>query len=114
MSRTHTQQTVDDVLRNPAIWRAQQLAHGQAVHGKPPGIATEYSALDQALPDGGWPVGVLTELLVRETGAGELALLTPALRAICAQGRGIALFAPPYLPHARAWQAAGIPLERML
>lgn len=109
MPRTDMQQGLEDILRNPAIWRAEQVAHGARQR-----IATTYPTLDQALPEAGWPVGALTELLVRETGTGELALLLPALRAICAEGRGIALLAPPWLPHARAWEAAGIPLERML
>jgi cell division inhibitor SulA len=107
-SRTDTNQALENVLRNPAIWRAEQT------HARYPGISTAHPALDQALPDGGWPVGVLTELLVKETGVGELALLLPVLRAICAEQRSIALLAPPYLPHARAWQASGIALERML
>src|SRR5687768_8754043 len=108
MSRVDTQQALENVLRHPAIWRAQQVAHGT------PGIATAYPALDQVLPEHGWPAGALTELLVKISGAGELSLLMPALRTICAEGRGIALVAPPWLPHARAWEAAGIPLERML
>ena len=108
MSRADTQQALENVLRNPAIWRAEQI------HARYPGISTTFSALDQVLPDAGWPVGVLTELLVREAGAGELSLLLPALRSICTEERGIALLAPPCLPHARAWEAAGIPLERML
>lgn len=108
MQRIDQQQALKTILRNPAIWRAEPAQPTRQ------SIATAYPALDQALPERGWPVGMLTELLVSETGVGELALLTPALRAICAQGRGIALIAPPYLPHARAWEAAGITLERML
>jgi protein ImuA len=108
MSRADTQQALENVLRNPAIWRAEQI------HARYPGIPTAFPALDQALPDAGWPVGVLTELLVNETSAGELSLLMPALHSVCAEERGIALLAPPCLPHARAWEAVGIPLERML
>jgi cell division inhibitor SulA len=40
--------------------------------------------------------------------------LTPALHAVAAEGRGIALLAPPFLPQARAWQGCGIALERLL
>lgn len=108
MQRIDQQQALETILRHPAIWRAEPAQASQQ------SIATTHAVLDQALPEHGWPIGVLTELLVRETGVGELALLTPALRTICAQGRGIALIAPPYLPHARAWEAAGIALERML
>jgi len=99
---------LEQVLRHPAIWRAQQSQ--QNIQG----LATGHKALDQALPDSGWPAGALTELLVSATGAGELSLLTPALRAICNEGKGIALLGAPYLPQARAWEQAGIPLERLL
>lgn len=101
--------TLEQVLRHPAIWRAEPVSHGlnQAV-------ATTHAELDRALPEQGWPLGALTELLIKNTGIGELSLLTPALRAICEEGRGIALLAPPHLPQARAWQQAGIPLERLL
>jgi protein ImuA len=99
---------LEQVLRHPAIWRAQQAHHNAQ------GLATGHKALDQALPDSSWPAGTLTELLVSATGAGELSLLTPALRAICEEGKGIALLGAPYLPQARAWEQAGIPLERLL
>jgi protein ImuA len=105
---------LDQVLRHPAIWRAQQTV--QSIQG----LATGHKALDQALPDSGWPTGALTELLVSATGTGELSLLLPALRAICGKvcgkegGKGIALLGAPYLPQARAWEQAGIPLERLL
>ncbi len=108
MLRADTQQALETVLRTPGIWRAEQVA--QPVQG----VSTSYSALDQVLPDSGWTVGALTELLVSASGTGELSLVLPALRAICAEGRGIALIAPPYLPQARAWEEAGIPLERLL
>jgi protein ImuA len=89
MPRADQQQALETILRNPAVWRAEPA---QATRQS---IATTYPALDQALPERGWPVGVLTELLVRETGTGELALLMPALRALCTEGRGIALLGPP-------------------
>jgi len=109
MSTVDLPQGVERLLRNAAIWRGEQVAH-RAQRG----TSTAHPALDQALPDAGWPLGALTELLIKETGAGELSLLLSALRAIGSEGRGIALIAPPYLPHARAWEAAGIPLERLL
>ncbi len=101
-------QALENVLRHPAIWRAEQA------HAISPGIATTYSDLDQVLPDSGWTVGALTELLVSASGTGELSLVLPALRAICAEGRGIALLGAPHVPQARAWEQAGIPLERLL
>jgi protein ImuA len=104
---------LQDVLRNPAIWRARALAQEQE-RRPDKSIATGFAALDAVLPDGGWPLGALTELLINTTGVGELSLLLPALRSVFAQGRGVALLAPPWLPHARAWHSAGLPLERLL
>lgn len=104
---------LQDVLRNPSIWRARALAQEQQQR-QDKSVATSFAALDASLPDGGWPLGALTELLVNTTGVGELSLLLPALRSICAQGRGIALLGSPWLLHARAWHSAGLPLERLL
>ncbi|MGA0805257.1 MAG: translesion DNA synthesis-associated protein ImuA [Pseudohongiellaceae bacterium] len=108
-----TQTGLHAVLRNPSVWRARQLAEEQ--QRRPDrAVATGFAALDAALPDGGWPLGAVTELLVEASGIGELSLLLPALRSICAQGRGLALLAPPWQLHARALQAAGVALERLL
>jgi hypothetical protein len=106
-------QALQNVLNNPAIWRGKELAQEQAQRSDK-GIATGFAALDKSLPDGGWPLGALSELLVDATGVGELSLLLPALQAISAQGRGVALLAPPWLPYARAWESLGVPLEKLL
>ena len=52
----------------------------------------------------------LTELLLPADGVGELALLMPTLARLGRDGGTLALIAPPYLPYAPAWQAAGIDL----
>lgn len=106
-------QALQQVLSNPAIWRARALAQEQQ-RRTDKSIASGHALLDASLPDGGWPLGALTELLVDATGVGELSLLLPALRRVCAQSRGIALLGPPWLPQARSWQDAGLPLERLL
>ncbi|SFW34925.1 translesion DNA synthesis-associated protein ImuA [Nitrosovibrio sp. Nv17] len=103
------QRVFDNILRDPALWYGGQVA--PAAYR---GISSGFPALDRALPEAGWPMGALVELLVDRTGAGELSLLMPALRTVCAEGRRVALVAPPHLPHARAWDAAGIPLDRLL
>ncbi|HEY0961789.1 MAG TPA: translesion DNA synthesis-associated protein ImuA [Pseudomonadales bacterium] len=108
LSAAARQKGLEQVLRNPAIWRAQQA------HPVSAGLSTGWPALDHVLPDSGWPAAALTELLVGTSGAGELSLLMPTLRAICAAGKGIALIGAPYLPQARAWEEAGIALERLL
>src|SRR5690606_2463469 len=50
------------------------------------------------------------ERLLPAAGVGELALLRPTLARITADGGSVALVAPPYIPYAPAWQAAGIDL----
>jgi hypothetical protein len=42
------------LLSHPAIWRGNDCAP------EPASLATAYTALDPALPGGGWPRGALT------------------------------------------------------
>ena len=76
-----------------------------------------FAALDAQLPGGGWPHGVLTELLLPEPGVGELRLLAPALAAVAAaratgatpaDGRCVMLFDPPALLNAWALVQCGL------
>ena len=97
------------VLARGDVWRGDALARLPEA-----GIATGYPELDAELPGGGWPSGCLTEFLADQHGIGELTLLLPALRALSAQGGWLALVAPPWLPHAPAWAATGIALERLV
>lgn len=104
------------VLRNPAIWRARSPGACPAAdaRSRPAGKSTGFAELDAVLQEGDWPEGSLTELLSAASGVGELALLLPTLRQVAAQGRGVALLAPPWLPHAAAWESAGLALDRLL
>ena len=70
---------VFDLALYPAVWRASQVG-GVAR----PVTTSGFAALDAQLPGGGWPHGVLTELLLPEPGVGELRLLAPALAAVAA------------------------------
>lgn len=76
--------------------------------------ATGHPRLDTALHEGGWPLGALTELLPRVPGQAELRLLAPALRVLLQRPGWLVLVTPPALPHAPAWAAAGLPVERLL
>jgi protein ImuA len=76
-------------------------------------LSSGYRHLDQVLPTGGWPGGVLTELLVRDLGIGELRFLTPTLRTLTQQGRRVILLAPPHIPYAPAFAAMGIAAEKI-
>lgn len=98
-----------DVLARGDIWRGDALARlpGQC-------IPSGHLELDDELPGGGWPCGNLTEFLVDRSGIGELTLLLPALARLAADGGWLALVAPPWLPHAPAWQAAGVAPEQLV
>lgn len=96
---------LEGLLAARTIWQAgRSTAH--AADGEPTG----HPALDALLPQGGWPRRALTELLLPVGGVGELALLLPTLARLTRAGGIVALIAPPYLPYAPAWQAAGIDL----
>ena len=85
---------------HPGLWRASQI-------GGAPGrtTASGFDVLDAQLPGGGWPHGVLTELLLPQPGVGELRLLAPAL---AAEGRCVMLFDPPAVLSAWALLQCGI------
>jgi protein ImuA len=91
-----------------AVWHASQMGSYQAAV-----IPTSYQALDQELPNGGWPSATVIELLVQQAGIGEIRLLRPALRSIASQRR-IVLLRPPYLPQIAAWTGWGMPADSLL
>lgn len=87
-------------------------------------LATGFPALDAAL-GGGWPLGMLTELLVPAEGSGELGLLSPTLARLtrpqvpsapspAATGGWIMLIAPPWIPYAPGLYWQGLALNRVL
>ncbi|PKO89632.1 MAG: SOS cell division inhibitor [Betaproteobacteria bacterium HGW-Betaproteobacteria-10] len=98
-----------EALARGDIWRGDMLASLPEST-----LPTGHSELDEALPGGGWPQGNLTEILVDRSGLGEMTLLLPALARLSAEGGWLALVAPPWLPHAPAWAAAGLFLERLV
>jgi hypothetical protein len=98
--------TLDALFAARTVWHAGRSA-ATASTGEPTG----FDALDALLPLGGWPRNALTELLLPADGVGELALLLPTLAALTQAGGIVALIAPPYLPYAPAWQAAGVDLR---
>ena len=84
---------------HPALWRATQLARGAARS-----LPTGHAALSAELPDGGWPLGSLIELLAPQPGIGEIRLLRPALAQLETR-RAIALVQPPHAPHIASWMS---------
>ena len=101
-------QAIDSLLRDPRLWR------GQDNPPPPPSRhATGFTALDGALPAGGWPEASLVEILFSADGLGELSLLLPALAALSTDDRPVLVIAPPYRVYAPAWQAAGLQLSKL-
>jgi protein ImuA len=91
----------------PQVWRANELGSYRR-----PTIPTGHATLDRELPEGGWPSGVLIELLTQQAGIGEMRLLQPAL---CrADSRAIALVQPPHPPQAAAWAVENFPVQRLV
>lgn len=96
------------LLQHPNLWRGDQ--HLTTVSSVPTG----FNNLDAALPGGGWPIGALTELLIKHEGMGELSIFMPALARLSQAQRWIAWIAPPYIPYAPALAAQNIDLTYVL
>ncbi len=94
---------------HPALWRAHQMARaGTAV------LPSGFDVLDLQLPGGGWPTGVLTELLLPQPGVGELRLLAPLLVALQRAQRSVVWFDPPALPCAAGLAQLGLDMRRLV
>jgi protein ImuA len=78
-------------------------------------LSTGFAALDEHLPDQGWPRTGLIEILVSRFGSGELTLLVPALAALtrAAAARWCVWVAPPLVPFAPALASCGVVLDRV-
>jgi cell division inhibitor SulA/protein ImuA len=109
MSAVALPEALAEVLARGDIWRGDTLACLPES-----AIPSGHAELDAELPGGGWPRGNLTEILVDRGGLGEMSLLLPALAQLSSEGGWLALVAPPWLPHAPAWAAAGLALERLV
>ena len=101
------------LLGNPHIWRPGSTPVRQGDT-----LPSGFPDLDVLL-GGGWPPGILTELLLDGQGIGELRLLMPALKALQLSGaRGqkrsqSCWVAPPFIPYAPALARHGLDLSRL-
>lgn len=93
---------LDSLIRERRVWRGQPAAL------PPSAQPTGWPELDAVLPTRGWPDAALTEILLPVDGVGELRLVLPTLARLTRQGERVAIVAPPYIPYAPAWQAAGV------
>ncbi|WP_269531376.1 translesion DNA synthesis-associated protein ImuA [Chitinimonas sp. BJYL2] len=99
---------LNDLLLHPGIWR------GDGYTAALPEVTDcDHAALAPVLPGGGWPKAAVTEVLVNRAGCGELKLLLPVLARLTQAGQQVVLIAPPHIPYAPAWQAAGVDLRRL-
>ncbi|WP_194790709.1 translesion DNA synthesis-associated protein ImuA [Pseudomonas sp. UFMG81] len=97
---------LDHLLDQQKVWRGRQA------RTRPQGLQPSgHAALDERLPDGGWPSSSLSEVLMANPGCGELQLLWPTLARLTSAGERVVLVAPPFIPYAPAWQAAGVDLR---
>ena len=107
-----------DLLADARVWK---LKDASAAPTRPV-WSTGKSALDARLPGGGWPTASLIEVLLDDTGIGEVQLFLPALvecQRRIGQGRAeegpwLVWIAPPHEPYAPALAQQGIELGRLL
>ncbi|SHE95048.1 protein ImuA [Microbulbifer donghaiensis] len=103
------QQRLSQLLARPDIWQAANEHKRQRG-----GIASGFSSLDALLTGRGWPRGATTELLVNQSGIGEISLLLPALAELTQREQMVVLVNPPFIPYAPALASAGVQLEKLL
>lgn len=92
-----------------ALWRGNQMSSYRGAV-----MSSGHTALDQELPNGGWPHSALIELLLQQAGSGEMQLLQPPLAAITQINRQVVLLQPPHLPHIAAWNGWNLAPHRLL
>ena len=98
---------LDSLLHERRVWRGRPAPLPAS---RPP---TGHALLGEALPTGGWPESALSEILLPAECVGELQLLWPSLARLTQAGERVVLVAPPHVPYAPAWQAAGIDLRQL-
>jgi hypothetical protein len=105
--------TLADILADARVWR---LKDASAAPTRPV-WSTGCSSLDARLPGGGWPTASLIEVLLDDTGLGEVQLFLPALvesQRTSGDVPWLVWIAPPHEPYAPALAQQGIELTRLL
>ena len=103
------------ILHHPAIWRAADgVRSRQCQQQSFATVATGYTTLDQALPEGGLPAAGVAEILCPQWGCGETELVSSALTSLSQQSRWLVWVNPPWMPYAPALMQQGITLENTL
>ncbi len=92
----------------------RQIWRGRSAPVPCGGIATGLIALDEVLPQGGWPPTALSEILLPADGVGELQLVLPALARLARSDKPVMLVSPPYLPGVAGWAAGGMDMRYLV
>ena len=103
---------VDGLLQHPGLWRAAGTQRSKIAT-----LPTGFAALDEKLYGHGWPAQGLVEVLVDQSGSGELSMFLPALARLCAAdqtGGWLAWINPPYEPYAPALAQQRLDVNRLL
>ena len=103
-------EVLNELTRHPQIWKGCHGAFNCRL------VSTGFKDLDKLLK-GGWPMGVLCEVLPDSPGIGELSLFLPALSALTDtedESGSISLINPPWVPYAPGFQQAGVDPNRLL
>jgi cell division inhibitor SulA len=77
-------------------------------------VKTGMTALDEMLPDGGWPKSGVVEIIVPDSRADAIELVLPALRRLSCQGGWIAMVTPPLPARASLFMDAVINANKVL
>ena len=96
-------------LNRRDIWRGSQSTTTTCAV-----VSTGFDKLDQCLPGGGWPLGAITEILVKDINYSPMWLIAPTLSVLSKQARWQTWIAPPHIPFAPALNDNGIELSRIL
>jgi protein ImuA len=115
LNKQHSQGELPIATRIPVreldfqgVWRANEFAVSRtATH------STGFDVFDNELPSKGWPRSALIELLLQQSGIGEMQLLKPVLTHL-SRNQKIVLIQPPYLPQAMACKSWGIQVNNLL
>ena len=105
--------SLDCILADARVWRLKDASAAPAR----PVWSTGCSSLDARLPGGGWPTASLIEVLLDDTGLGEVQLFLPALvesQRTSGDVPWLVWIAPPHEPYAPALAQQGIELTRLL
>lgn len=108
MSPAPSRTATAELLAQPGIWRARE-GRARLLPGWPSG----HARLD-ALLGGGWPQGLLSEILLAQPGLGEISLLLPLLARLSSAGHRLVFVRPPCRPNVPALARAGVVLEQVL